>query len=280
VNSTKRVLAVAAAAAMAGGMIAVVAGPASATPTPVGSCSGALMLGKFTPGVNDTIQNETLTTSLLKNVATHAPIGGSCDNLVQSPQDTALNGPPPASMAVGSIATKLTGAVSCQSNETPQYPLTGKQTISSVSTQLNAIGKKWQIQAYITAEGLDPAGPDVYDVTGLVAKGLDVGALETASYWEEPVVKSLDPEGDGTNTTPGFDGVNGDDDNLANSGYSVDDNYTYPALLLCQPATDPDEFPGAGLAPITQVAFGGGGATATSPFLGTTANGATFTLGN
>jgi uncharacterized protein YjdB len=241
-----------------------------------GSCSGALVLGKITPGLTDSPQNETITTSLLKDTTTKAAIGGTCNNLVQNAQDTALNGPPPAVIHPSAVATKLIGTASCQADESGTYPLTGKQTTSSATNELNNLGKKWQIQAYITIQGFDPAALDVVDVTGIVAKGLSVGAVETGTYWENPVVKGTDPEGDGTNN-PTADGANHNDDNIFNSGYSVDDTNALNVLVGCLTASPQGEIPQAGA--ITQVAFGGGGATALSPLLASTANGASFTLG-
>jgi hypothetical protein len=261
---------------MAGGMIAMAAPSASAAPTPAGTCGGGVVLGKVNPGLTDTPTNETVTTAVLKDTTTKAAIGGTCNNMVQNAQDTALNGAPPASISIGSIATKLIGTASCQAGETGVYPLTGKQTTSSVTTQLNNLGKKWQLQAYVTIQGFDPSALDVVDVTGLVSKGLSVGAVETATYWENPVVKGVDPEGDGTNN-PTADGANHNDDNIFNTGYSVDDNYALNVLVGCLSGSPEGEVSQANA--ITSVAIGGGGATAASPLLGSTANGASFALG-
>jgi hypothetical protein len=276
VNLRKRVLAVAGAVAMAGGMIAMAAPSASAVPTPAGTCTGAAVLGKVTPGLIDAPQNEVVTTAVLKDTTTKAAIGGTCNNLVQDAQDTTLNGPAPAVIHPSAIATKLVGTASCQSGQTPVYPLTGKQSISSATTELTLLGKKWQIQAYITIEGFSPSALDVVDVSGLVAKGLSVGAVETAHYWENPVVKSLDPEGNGTNN-PTADGANHNDDNIFNTGYSVDDNYALNVLVGCLSGSPANEIAPANA--ITQVAIGGGGATALSPLLGSSASGASFALG-
>jgi hypothetical protein len=262
---------------MAGGLMTVTAPAASAVPIGFGSCSGALVLAKISPGLVDTPQNETITTSLLKNTITKSPIGGTCTGMLESPQDTALNGPPPATVEVGAVATKLVGATSCQSGEPGGYPQTGKQTISSVPSQVTALGKKWQIQAYITLEGYDPSALDVVDVTGLVSKGLSIGAVETATYWENPVVKGTDPEGDGKNN-PTADGANHSDDDIFNAGYSVDDNYALSVLVRCLSGTAEGEVSQSDA--ITQVALGGGGATSPDPLLGGTANGATFASGN
>jgi hypothetical protein len=276
-----RVLAVAGAVAMAGGMIAMAAPAANAAPTPAGSCVGAAVLGKVNPGLTDTPTNEVITTSVLKDTTTKAAIGGQCTGLVLNAQDTAIQGTPPATIHPGSIATKLIGTASCQStdqNNNPvvgDYPLTGKQTTNSITTELNNIGKKWQMQAYITIQGFDPSALDVVDVTGLVSKGLSVGAVETATFWENPVVKGTDPEGDGTNN-PTADGANHTDDNIFNSGYSVDDNFALNTLVKCLGGTPLGEIPAPG---ITTVAIGGGGATASSPILGSNAAGASFALG-
>jgi hypothetical protein len=261
---------------MAGGMIAMAAPSASAASTPAGTCQGGLVLGKINPGLTDTPQNEVITTSVLKDTTTKAAIGGTCTGMVQNAQDTAINGAPPATVNVGAIATKLIGTSSCQSGETPAYPETGKQTTSSVSTQLNNAGKKWQIQAYITIQRFDPSALDVVDVSGLVAKGLSVGAVETGQYWENPVVKSTDPEGDGTNNATA-DGANHNDDNIFNSGYSVDDNYALNVLVGCLSGSPQGEIPQTSA--ITQVAIGGGGATQNSPLLGSSASGSSFALG-
>jgi hypothetical protein len=267
---------------MAGGMIAMAAPAASAAPTPAGSCTGALVLGKVNPGLTDAPANLVITTSVLKDTTTKAAIGGTCNGTTLNNQDKALQGTPPASISVGAVATKLVGTATCQSigpdGVTPvpgTYPLTGKQTTSSVSTQLNNLGKKWQMQAYITIQGFDPSALDVVDVTGLVAKGLDVGAVETATYWENPVVKGLDPEGDTTNN-PAADGANHNDDNILNSGYSVDDNFALNTLVKCLGGTPVGEIPSPG---VTLVAIGGGGATTLSPILGSSAAGASFALG-
>ncbi|HEY7440617.1 MAG TPA: hypothetical protein VIC35_14575 [Acidimicrobiia bacterium] len=274
-NWKTRVLAVAGAVAMAGGMIAMTAPAASAAPTPAGTCTGALLLGKINPALTDAEQNVTITTSVAKDVTTKAAIGGTCNNMVENAQDTALNGAPPASISVGAVATKLIGTFSCQSDEVG-YPLTGKQTTSSVTTQLNNLGKKWQIQAYITIQGFDPSALDVVDVSGLVAKGLSVGAVETGTYWESPAVKGTDPEGDGTNN-PTADGANHSDDNFFNSGYSVDDNFALNTLVKCLAGSAVGEIPPTSGVPL--MALGGGGATTLSPILGSSAAGSSFALG-
>jgi hypothetical protein len=275
VNLKTRVLAVAGAVAMAGGMIAMAAPAANAAATPAGSCTGALVLGKVNPGLTDTPTNEVITTSVAKDTTTKAPIGGQCTGMLLNAQDTAIQGSPPATIHPGSIATKLIGTASCESGETGVYPLTGKQTTNSLTTELNNIGKKWQQQSYITIQGFDPSGLDVVDVTGLVSKGLSVGAVETATYWENPVVKGTDPEGDGTNN-PTADGANHNDDNIFNSGYSVDDNFALNTLVNCLTGSGPGQIAAPG---ITLVAIGGGGATSSSPILGSSAAGASFSLG-
>jgi hypothetical protein len=275
VNLKTRVLAVAGIVAMAGGMIAMTAPAATAAPTPAGTCTGALVFGKITPALTDAEQNVTITTSLAKDTTTKAAIGGTCNNLVQDAQDTVLNGAPPAVIHPSAIATKLTGTFSCQSDETG-YPLTGKQTISSATNELTALGKKWQIQAYITIQGFDPGGLDLVDVHGLVAKGLSVGAVETAVYWENPAVKGTDPEGDGINN-PTADGANHSDDNFFNSGYSVDDVFALNTLVDCLAGSAVGQIPPT--SGVALMALGGGGATTLSPILGSSASGASFSLG-
>ncbi|HEY7439500.1 MAG TPA: hypothetical protein VIC35_08890 [Acidimicrobiia bacterium] len=275
-NLKTRVLAVAGALTMAGGMVAMTAPSASAAPTPAGTCTGGLVLGKVNPGLTDAPQNETITTSVMKDTTTKAAIGGQCTGLLENAQDTALNGAPPATIHPSAIATKLIGTASCQSGETPVYPPTGKQTISSATNELTQLGKKWQIQSYITITGTDPSAVDLLHVTGIVAKGLDVGAVETATYWQNPVVKSLDPEGNGENNATA-DGANHNDDNIFNTGYSVDDNYAASTLILCLAGSGVGEISQANA--ITQLAIGGGGATSTSPILGSSASGVSFALG-
>jgi hypothetical protein len=280
VNLTKRALAVAGVVAMAGGMITTDALPASATIVglPAGSCGGAFMLATVTPGLSDTLSEQTMTTSLPKDITTHVPIGGTCIQMKERLQDENARGAPPTSISVGSIATKLVGVWSCRADPTSNrtapsaYPLTGKQTITSVPTQTDLLGKKWQIQSYITFEGFESTGfsnPDLVDVTGVVSKGLSVGAVETAKYWMEPVVKSVDPEGDGTNN-PTADGPNHNDDNLFNTGYSVDDN-AMSQFAQCFGG-------GPSVSPFTEFALGGGGATATSPLGNVVLPGASYAI--
>ena len=99
-------------------------------------------------------------------------------------------------------------------------------------------------------------------VTDATAQALVVGA--------NFVVKSLDPETDGINN-PTADGTNHADDNIANSGYSVDD-----AAVAAYASGCFDGVGGVVPTPVTLAMLGGG---TPSPLLGSPTTGLIFTLG-
>ena len=104
---------------------------------------------------------------------------------------------------------------------------------------------------YVSVRGNNvTAGPDVFDIGGVAAKGPAFGATIGGNIWEDPVaVDSTPPSG-------------------YNTGYSLSD--IGPALG-CADGTPNN-------AAITTIMSGGGGAS-TASLLGSNAVGATFTLG-
>lgn len=256
-----RVLGAASALAIAGSMLALAAPAANATVTSGGSCTGATQLGTITPGLTNHTAANVVSTKLLKQIdGTKSVLGGTCDGLVARPSDNL--GQPPATIHPKAIASKLSGAASCiigGPTDPNAYSLTGKITITA--TELNAVAKSWQVQAYITILGFEGGGSpsDVVDIGGVVAKGADVGATVSGSLWEVPAVKLA--KGD-----PALPGYN-------HSGYGVDPNVAV-TLAGC---LDPTGNTPAG--PITTVLVGGGGATTTSPLLSDNANGIIFSFG-
>lgn len=190
-----RVLAAVSTMAIAGGVLAFAA-PAATADTPAGSCTGGQSLGKIVPPLGDQTQRVTVGTALLKNLATNTVIGGSCSGLVNAFDDPTGGGPVPT-IHPKANASKLSGVASCATGATATavdatkanaFPLTGKDTITA--TELNALGKNWQIQAYLTVKGFDPAAADVVEITGLIAKGPSLGATVGGKLYEDPVSKA------------------------------------------------------------------------------------------
>jgi hypothetical protein len=170
------------------------------TGTPGGSCSGAQLLGKMTgsdpanAGLTDQSHRVTMSASLLTDLGTKAKIAGTCTGLVE-PTDNA-GGAIPAMLHPTAIALNLSGVASCASTASAiaadatkanGFALSGKLTITM--SELDSLGKPFQVQAYVTVKGLDPAAADVLEMTGLVTKGASQGATVSGKLYRDAVSK-------------------------------------------------------------------------------------------
>lgn len=145
------------------------------------ACSGFEMLGKYSPALAHTDATVTEGTSVLKDLGTAGSpaIGGSCStNVAAFP-----------TMHPKTIAAKLSGIATCNaSQDAGAYPLNGKMTINM--TEINTTtAKPYQLQAYLRVAGVDPSAPDVVDVSGIVTKGVAVGASLLGSVAQDAVTK-------------------------------------------------------------------------------------------
>jgi hypothetical protein len=203
-----RVLAIAGSLAMVGSMVAVAA-PASAAPTVIGNCGGSVSLGTLTPPLGDQTAAVVASTKLLKSVLGAKPtLGGVCNTNPAFANGNSTTTPK-------AQAAKLSGRASC-ANGAPaqavdataatQYPLNGK--ISTTMTETGADTKPLVIQSYIALLGAATSGNpfgDVFNLGGIVIKGVGVGATTTGSIWQDPVSKLLGKARSGVtlNTTNG-----------------------------------------------------------------------------
>ncbi len=174
--------------------------PAATTAAATPACSGSQLLAKATGsdpanlGLTDQSHRVTLSAGLLSNLATKAKIGGTCSGLVE-PADNA-GGAVPATLHPKTISLKVSGIGSCASTTAAQtadalsasgFALSGK--VSITMTELDSLGKAFQVQAYITVKGYTPGTTDQLDFTGLVIKGPDLGATVSGKLYLDPVTK-------------------------------------------------------------------------------------------
>ncbi len=199
-NFKTRAIGAVSALAVAGGMVAFAAPAANAVDTPAGSCSGSRSLAKLIPNLGDQTAPFVMTTSLMSNLGTGIPagtkIGGSCTGLLVPVNNP--GGAIPGTVTPKAIAAKLTGIGSCATGAIPiaadatyanRFALTGKLT--STMSQLDGLGKPFQIQQYLTSVGFRPgdAISDVAVMTGLVVKGPSVGATVSGQLYQDPISK-------------------------------------------------------------------------------------------
>jgi hypothetical protein len=257
-----RVLGAVSTLALAGGMVAIAAPAANATPTVIGGCQGQVGLATLTPAIGDQTQlNVVIKTKLLKDVTTKTAISGDCSSASRpgdaiNPAGGLVSPLTPKAMAaslIGNTGCAQGAAIPVDATAAAAWSPSGKITVTM--TQTNALAKPWQIQADISFLGSDPSQPtgDVIDVGGIVLKGAAFGAAVSGSIWQAPA--TLLPKGD-----PGQPGV-------YNTGYGLD----LVSALGCADATP-------GNATIGTTLFGGGGSSANSP-LGSVAQGLIFSLG-
>ncbi len=264
-NFKTRAIGAFSALAVAGGMVAFAAPAANAVDTPAGGCTGSVSLGKLVPGLGDQTNPVVVTTALMSDFSTGAPVGaklgGYCAGLLVPFNN--LGGPVPGILTPKASASKLTGVSGCASNPAAiaadatyanRFALTGKETITM--SQLDGLLKPWQIQAYLTIKGFVPGSLDVIEITGLIAKGPSVGATVSGTLYEDPVSKfgPISPVGPGLPVGSRPFGYN---------GYGLD-------ILTGNPLGCTDGI--AGNASITQVQVGDG-----LSLLGNPASGLTFT---
>jgi hypothetical protein len=260
--------------AMATSMMAMAAPAAHAVVTTVGSCAGSVSLVKLSSpvkgqGLTDQTQRSIQASGALAKDLSHVLVngGGSCSGIYRA-GDKHVPAPPVGSgntilstLTASAQATSLlgnsgcasgAGAVAVDATANDAYPLNGKVTWKFTQTYTDLLSggpKNYGMQAAITLLGFNTvAGPDVIDIGGLVATGVNAGANVSGNIWEDPVAK-----------TGGASGYN--------TGYELD---------LASAAGCADGTPNN--ANILIVLSGGGGASSTS-LLGSTANGLTFKTG-
>jgi hypothetical protein len=220
--------------------------------TSVGQCAGSIALGTVAPSLADATQvGVTLKTKLLKDLGTKTALAGDCSAIVRPGDSIHPAGGLISPLTPKAMAASLVGNASCADasddpNAAAGWPLNGK--ITWTMSQLNELGKPYQIQADVSVSGTSSAGADVVDVGGIVLKGAAIGARVGGTLWEDPVVRSTGASG-------------------YNTGYGLD----LANATACGDST-------AGNASISTVMIGGGGSTATS-LMGNNAEGITFTLG-
>ena len=269
-----RLLAVAGAMAITGGMIATATSPAGAAVTPTGTCVGAVTLTKLTPALTDQTQEVKAAGAVTTNSVSTAKNGGACFNTVIDPGNGKVPSPPPATLTPKAVASLLTGSTSCAQGSSAQaadanranaYTLSGKitYTMNQTYTEITTgIVKPWKLQAFISVLGFSAsAGPDVIDVSGMVILGASTGSNISGSLWEDPSNKSVKP-----------------DTGYQNSGYTpLDALSAINALGGCADAVPNNvQMPGAAAGSgIPQVLVGDG----SSPTFGSNATGLAFQMG-
>ncbi len=207
-NFKTRAIGALSALAVAGVFVAFAAPAANAVDTPAGSCTGSKSLVKITPALGDQTAPFVMTAALMSDLGTGVPagtkIGGSCTGLLVPFNNP--GGAIPGTVTPKAIAMKLAGIGSCAVDPGPaavdatsanQFALTGKQT--TTMSQLDGLGKAFQIQAYLTVKGFRPgdAISDVSVITGLVAKGPSVGATVGGQLYQDPISKFSPTSGAG-----------------------------------------------------------------------------------
>jgi hypothetical protein len=180
-----RVLALAGVVALSASFIAAAAPQAHATPVVVGSCGGSVGLGTLVGngvggGIGDQTGPVTATSHLAVSVVTKLAIPGSCTTIVSGTK------------VPKAIASKFTGQASCatgaaaiaaDATRANIYPLNGAITVTNPDLTSSS--------AYISFLGVNASQPtgDVFDVGGIVTKGIGVGATVSGDIWQSPVAK-------------------------------------------------------------------------------------------
>ena len=185
---------------------------------------------------------------MLKNIQAKPSVtlGGSC-TLPARTGDPATT-PPVSVLHPKSLAATLVGNPSCASTtDASSWPLSGTLTITMTETN-TATSKPYQIAASIVLRHLPQNAADVYSVSGVVTKGLALGAAVGGTIWLDPVTNPKTP----TDTYK--------------TGYQLDS----AAATHCTNATPGD-------ASIPMMMFGGGGSSAAS-LENSPTSGLTFTV--
>ncbi len=235
--------------------------------TTAGSCAGGQLIAKAVgtdpanPGLTDQTHRVTLSAGLATDLATKGKIAGTCTGLVV-PADNA-GGAAPATLHPKAIALKLSGIGSCAStpaartadgSKAQAFALTGKATITM--TELDSLGKSFQVQAYVTSKGFAPGTTDVLELSGVVVKGPDLGATVSGKLYLDPVTKITPAPKIKTGNGYAFDSTNlthcgdatannttvalaqmGDGTSLANTAGATGLTFSYPAATAA--ATTP-----------------------------------------
>ena len=151
-------------------------------------CTNFVQAVKVAPALADQTAAVVESSALMsRTVEPKTKIGGTCT--------TGGQGGAPATVTPKALSMKLGGNTSCASTaaaitadatKATAYRLNGKGTVTM--NELNPLGKPWQIQMYLSV-GRDAVTSDVMDVTGIVIKGVNVGATVKGTVWQAPIVK-------------------------------------------------------------------------------------------
>jgi len=229
--------------------LAGLASPAQAAPTPVGACTGQVLLGTFTPALKDVEQiGVSNAVKLLADQTTKVKIAGDCSSATRVGDPINPGGGFVSPLTPKAVAGKLLGNFGCEAAFATPAAWAPNGKITFTMTQLNALAKPYVVQTDVQATGAGTGGPDTINLRGIVLKGAAVGGQVTGDVWFDPVSK-----------TGGASGYN--------TGYELD----IVQAIGCQ-----DGNPNTALIPT--VLIGGGAATSTS-LIGSTAGGLLFTLG-
>ena len=151
-----------------------------------GECSGIQFLGTFTPpllGSGTAVSTVARLKTAKAGLVVWGPgFGGSITTTGQG--SCTIGGSTFNDVSVGA---QLSGVASCDTTSTDPtlYPLNGKLKLSYAA-------KTFSTQTYIRVAGFDPVpGPDVIALTGIVTKGIGVGATIGGEVFFDPVFKAL-----------------------------------------------------------------------------------------
>jgi hypothetical protein len=236
-------------------------------PTPtgnasVGGCGGQVGVASFADATtklpisltDQTALGVVVKGKMLKNIVSKAALGGNCSAPVRA-GDVSHPAGGVVALTPKALSLTLLGNISCAAtpagpNAASAWPANGK--LAFTMNELDATAHFYSITTQVSLARDTAAGPDVYDVSGVVVKGPGLGGTVSGAIWMDPVVLAAK-------------GVPG----LFNSGYQLDTaNVTH-----CNDAT-------VGNASTAAMLFGGGGASATSPRGAVGVTGIVITLDN
>lgn len=185
-----RVVAVAAAAGLAAGMLAFGTGTSSAQPTVLIDCDHVIGNGTVTPGINNTSLQQNIAVKGAK--AYTAPCTGVLVTALSLGDAISVSGkfttdPDPKNPFVS-------GGFSCDQTATsPDQPYPPYGKLATKFAGINPFtGKNYAASAFVRL-GSDPAYLDSATVTGIVTKGVGVGGDVSGGFLQQPVATTTGP---------------------------------------------------------------------------------------
>ena len=148
-----------------------------------GTCTALSLLGNVTPPL---VAMPTPVVAGVKTVRPGSVVWGVGFSFEETPPAGGSCNVGGASFNDVQAAAKLSGIGSCDSASTDPrlYPLNGK-------LQLRYVGGALRSDTYVRIAGFDPVpGPDVIGVTGIVTKGLGLGATVGGELFFDPVLRA------------------------------------------------------------------------------------------